>query len=116
VGKPGPAALLVAAFFFNSFHRFLVKGLILAASLLAAGVSDYDRRTTDARLSFVCPTRDVQCRSHVMVNDRAVRELGFLSSTYSRPEYLVGVTPLACRDRSLDNSFICTVCRTVSGG
>jgi hypothetical protein len=42
VGKPGPAALLVPAFFFNSFHRFLVKGLILAAILLAAGVSDYD--------------------------------------------------------------------------
>jgi hypothetical protein len=72
----------------------LVKGLILATSLLAAGVSDYDRRTTDARLSFVCPTRDIWCRSHVMVHDR-VRDLGFLSDTYSRREYLVGVTQLA---------------------
>jgi hypothetical protein len=37
------AAAAAAAFFLNSFHRLLVKGLILAASLLAAGVSDYDR-------------------------------------------------------------------------
>jgi hypothetical protein len=95
VGESGPAAACrKAAFFLNSFHRLLVKGLILATSLLAAGVSDYDRRTTDARLSFVCPTREVRCCSHVMVHDR-VRDLGFLSGTYSRREYLAGVTQLA---------------------
>jgi hypothetical protein len=105
VDKTGlAAACRNSIFFLNSFHRLLVKGLILVTSLLAAAgaVSDYDQQTTDARLSFVCPTRDVRCRSHTMVfvqvqvqvHDR-VRDLGFLSGTYSRREYLAGVTPLA---------------------
>jgi hypothetical protein len=97
VGEPGPAAACrKQPFFFKivSIYRLLIKGLILATSLLAAGVSDYDRRTTDAHLSFVCPTRDVRCHSHVMVHDR-VRDLGFLSGMYSRREYLASVTQLA---------------------
>jgi hypothetical protein len=47
VGEPGPAAAC--------FHGLLVKGLILATSLLAAGVSNYDRRTTDACHPSVLP-------------------------------------------------------------